>query len=771
MSGSASSGRKHEAAKCENCTLYDKTYVPNKIVEGAIAVVGEAPGRVEVKTKVPFSGPSGQLLEEGLEQAGLSTKVSKLNVVGCQPPGNRTPTGDEIACCEPRLFEDLYKAQPSQIVTLGNTATQTVLATKVGISKMRTGLPKEIRLFESSGDPDLCRDIPVVPTFHPAACMRVPAYFPLFLFDMKKLRSDLRRDWYEPEYTVVDTEEEAIEILFDLACLTPRPLAMDIETGINKDEMGHPERYQWLCVGLCWEEGKVVVVGEEALKSGKVRAVLENALATHQLICHNGKFDLSGLQWKHLRLWFDTMIASYVLDEQQGTHRLEYLAEELLGAPSWKHALTPYLDKDKNYASIPRDVLYLYNAKDLHATFLLFQYFAAAMSERQRELHDNLTQRVSSMLQHCEEKGSRIDVRYLEDIWKEQKVKLETMEEDLKPWVDNPRSWQQVKAALWKLNCRVQSTNEKVLDVARRTANTEAQKFIDELLEYRGEQKLESTYMRGIHNLLWDGRIHPNYLIHGTTTGRLSCKKPNIMNQPRGPFIRRMYVPDTPNHVWVQADYKTAELRVVAVEANDSYLIEVLTDNSRDIHGEVSDQYYGPGQWGKEERVRAKAVVYGLSYGREADSIAKEYNISKQEAERLIGGFFDLIPATVEWRNKIWDRVIKEGWDPETHFGRKRRFHLITKQNVHDVQKQTYAFIPQSTSNDICLLAACDLHDLGVDVRILVHDSILAQAKANQAEEVGALMAKVMQEAAVKYYTDVVPFYVDVEIGTNWGMT
>lgn len=759
MSSSAYSGPKHEAANCEGCPLYDKTYVPNQIRPGTIAVVGEAPGRTEVKTKIPFSGPSGQLLEEGLEQAGLSTKVSKLNVVGCQPPGNRTPTGEEIERCEPRLFADLHKAEPSQIVTLGNTATQSVLQTKNGISKMRTGMPKDLN------------GTPVVPSFHPAACMRVPAYFPLFLFDMKKLRSDLRQDWYEPEYVVADSEEDALDWLYVLANQPTMPLAMDIETGINKDEMGHPERYQWLCVGLSWEVGKVLVVGEEALKSGKVRALLHRALTEHQLICHNGKFDLAGLQWKNLRLWFDTMIASYVLDEQQGTHRLEYLAEELLGAPSWKHTLTPYLDKEKNYASVPRDVLYKYNAKDLHATYLLYLYFAAAMSEKQRELHDNLAQRVSSMLQHCEEKGSRINERYLDKIWEEQKIKLAKMEEDLKPWVDNPRSWKQVKAALWKMGCRVPSTNEKVLDVARRTAKPDAQKFIDELLEYRGEQKLESTYMRGIKNLLWNGRIHPNYLIHGTTTGRLSCKKPNIMNQPRGPFIRRMYVPDTADHLWVQADYKTAELRVVAVEANDPYLIEVLTDDTRDIHGEVSDQYYGVGQWGKEERVRAKAVVYGLSYGREADSIAKEYDISLSEAKHLIQGFFDLIPATVEWRKQIWNRVIKEGWDPETHFGRKRRFHLISKQNIHDVQKQTYAFIPQSTANDICLLAACDLHDLGVDVRILVHDSILAQAKADQAEEIGALMAKVMQEAAVKYYTDVVPFYVDVEIGTNWGMT
>jgi DNA polymerase-1 len=295
--------------------------------------------------------------------------------------------------------------------------------------------------------------------------------------------------------------------------------------------------------------------------------------------------------------------------------------------------------------------------------------------------------------------------------------------------------------------------------------------FIQALLKYRGVQKLHSTYVEGLLKRAYNDRIHTTILLHGTTTGRASSRNPNIHNQPRGYRIRRAWLPDSDEFVYVQADYRTAELRVMGIEARCSYLIPVLSDPNRDIHNEVSDVVYGVGNWRKDvERVRTKAVVFGTSYGREPQSIADEYGITVAAAAAIQDGFTSLMPDVVAWKKELKRRVFEEGWDPITHFGRTRHFHLITRDNAADVERQLYAFFPQSTANEICYRAATRVWEkYGIDIRILVHDSICAQARPDDAVEVGAIMAREMEETAAEEYSDAIPFFVDVQIGTNWG--
>jgi DNA polymerase I-like protein with 3'-5' exonuclease and polymerase domains len=138
-----------------------------------------------------------------------------------------------------------------------------------------------------------------------------------------------------------------------------------------------------------------------------------------------------------------------------------------------------------------------------------------------------------------------------------------------------------------------------------------------------------------------------------------------------------------------------------------------------------------------------------------------------QEAKAFLNMFWGLIPNTVHWQAELRRQILNTEDDLVTAFGRHRRMWLVTDSNKLDLVKEGYAYIPQSTASDICLSAAIELHEkYGLDVRLLVHDSILVET--DKPKEVAALMLKVMPEVAREIYSDFVPFPADVGIGTSW---
>ena len=754
-------GRKHPQADCEGCPLYKRKHVPNNLNPTAtIAFIGEAPGAMEAKGGLPFVGPSGRLLHSAARQEGIDmANVSELNTVQCQP--QKTLPNEAITRCKPALMADLASLPIETVVTLGNTATRAITGLEK-ITQARIGPPREMNGWK------------VIPTFHPAACLRQGDFFPSMSRDLRKVY-ELPSQWKAPDFLVLDDPDEAEDWLRGhTEPWSPQPVVIDIEVGIEKDvDFEHPERYQFLCVGIVLAN-EVVVIGENALQSTFANDALKMFIEWHKPICHNGKFDLAGLTALNIFgiLYFDTMLASHITDERRGTNSLEYNAVEILGSPAWKKELEQYLGENKNYADIPRDILYRYNAYDIWNTWLLYKYYCEHLTPKERELHDWMC-RVSMMFMHTEMAGSRIDPEYLVQLGEELKIEMAEYMEFTSKYVDNPRSWLQVQNALAELGHPTQSTDELHLTMLMRDRRMKQsiKDFIVALLKYRGVQKLHSTYVEGLLKRAYHDRIHTTILLHGTTTGRASSRNPNIHNQPRGYRIRRAWIPDSDKYVYVQADYRTAELRVMGIEANCSYLIPVLSDSSRDIHNEVSDVVYGPGNWRKEvERVRTKAVVFGTSYGREPQSIADEYGITVAAAAIIQDGFTNMMPDVIAWKAELKRRVFEDGWDPITHFGRTRHFHLITRENANDVERQLYAFFPQSTANEICYRAAARVWEkYGFDIRILVHDSILVQALPDEAKEIGEVIAKEMELTAAEEYSDKIPFFVDVQIGNDWG--
>jgi DNA polymerase-1 len=654
------------------------------------------------------------------------------------------------------------RRNPSTLICLGNTAAQTVLDSKLGITQLRVGPPKQSTDFPSAQ---------VIPTIHPAACLYAADFFPSLVTDIGKITaSSTATGWTSPTVTIIDDGIQGYKALQELHNYDE--MSIDIEVGIDKEtHFGHPEQYQMLCIGIGYKTGYVVVFGENCCADRTFQQYLRTLLETKKWVMQNGKFDMAGLHGYAgvvPKLWFDTMLASYVLDERPGTHGLDYLGMEILGTPNWKQEIGRYIRKGESYAMVPRDILYKYNGYDCAVTFHLKDYFIDLMTDEQRKLHDFLVE-ASEPLMWTEMEGVAIDLEYSDELVDKYLGVLEPLEQELKPWVENPRSPQQVKAALHDMGFRVGSTDAESLEnVAKKVKpESDTNKFIQLMLTHRREQKLYGTYVKGTRKRLYRGRVHPTFLLHGTTTGRLACRNPNLQNVPRESSIRRQYVPE-PGNVFVQADYATIELRVLAVESGDQFLSGIFRDG-RDLHDEFSLKFYGPG-FTKDQRVRTKAFVFGTAYGREPYSIALEYGIPMAEATKVQAELLELMPDYRQWREDLLHQVFHTQEDIVTRFGRHRRFWLITEANKKDVQNQALAFKPQSTASDVNLSAFTRLRrDHGLHTRIPVHDSILVECPIGDAGDVSRLMVAVMEDTAKEHLGDNIPFPVEVKFGESWG--
>jgi len=767
-----------------------------------LVIVGEAPGGYEAKRGRPFVGPSGQLLEQVLEHHGYHrNEVTLTNVCLCRPKDNATPSRSAIAACRPRLLDELRRSGAADVVALGGTAASALIDDQRSITKLRVG-PAKLPTAGLAGS-SVRR---VVPTWHPAYCLRKADAFPALVSDIGKLKDREGNAWSAPRWRAYDDVASATAVLAELEAVATH-IVVDIEVGIEKDTaFDHPNNYELLAVGLGYARGKAVVLGENALRDRSVLDGLKRLLGKVHIIAHNGKFDLGGL-YPHIggqTLWFDTMLASYCLDERPGNHGLKVLAVERLGAPQYDLEIQQFVPRGGNYANIPRPILYKYNAYDVACTWELYELFAERLEQEDlRRVHDFMVA-ASNQLMYLELNGIAIDKQYMRELAVEFLNRIDIIEESLNQIVTdlfhlqhpevveseelqritiNPRSPKQIKEVLSDQGIQVDSTNqdtiEKLLEILQvqrgMSPETPIIQFLYTLLHHRRQQKLYSTYVKGIAQRMYRGRVYTTYLLHGTTSGRLASRNPNLQNIVRDNSIRRQFAVSKPENVFIQADFKQAEGRVITTLARDEYLRSIFSDPSVDMFDELTDQLYGPiGSRSKEERkeqrIRTKAFFYGLSYGREAYSIALEYKMSVSEAERRLHDFMSLIPATAAWQQEVRQRVLS-GHDLITPFGRRRRFWLITDQNQKDVLNEALSFLPQSTASDICLTAFTRLRPMlrGLGfIRLTIHDALVAECAREHREEVTRLLVGEMVKAGAEY-TDYVPFNVDVSFGQSWG--
>jgi DNA polymerase-1 len=298
------------------------------------------------------------------------------------------------------------------------------------------------------------------------------------------------------------------------------------------------------------------------------------------------------------------------------------------------------------------------------------------------------------------------------------------------------------------------------------------------LLEYRGCQKLKSTYTDKLPKMVnpRTGRVHTSFSQATAVTGRLSSNDPNLQNIPirtaEGRRIREAFVAPAGSLI-VSADYSQIELRIMAHLSGDENLLRAFAQGL-DVHRATASQVFGvpPDQVGTEQRRYAKTINFGLIYGMSAFGLAAQLGIERDAARNWIERYFDRYPGVKRYMDTTRAQAKAQGW-VETVLGRRLWLPEINSPNGPrrgGAERQAINAPLQGTAADIVKLAMIevqrwiDAEGLGSRLVLQVHDELVLEVPQAELETIRVELPRRM--AGVVELS--VPLIAEVGAGPNW---
>ncbi len=301
--------------------------------------------------------------------------------------------------------------------------------------------------------------------------------------------------------------------------------------------------------------------------------------------------------------------------------------------------------------------------------------------------------------------------------------------------------------------------------------------LVEDILQYRACQKLNSTYVEGLLKVIGeDGRIHTRFNQTEARTGRLSSDNPNLQNIPirteMGSKLRAYFVAK-PGCVLVDADYSQIELRILAHVTGDAHMQEAFLSGA-DIHRSTAAKIYNirPEDVTPRLRSSAKAINFGIMYGKGAYSLSKDIGVSVKEAETFLQTYLATFPNIDGYMEKTIADARQCGY-VSTLFGRRRALPELNSNN-HNIRASGERMARntpiQGTAADVIKLAMVRvwrrLRNEKMESRLIltVHDELIVEAPEAEAEKAAQILREEM-EGCVHY---AVPLSTDVHTGKNW---
>jgi uracil-DNA glycosylase family 4 len=780
--GSGSSGQTTNVAKapgamCNGCPLYSQPFVPCRHTPGAeLVVIGEAPGAQEVNRKTPFIGQSGQLIR----QLVGDTKVFFTNVVSCRPPGNRTPTQEEIDRCFGRLELELEQYPDATLVPVGATSAEVILQ-----EQWQGSITKTRGMWYQVGDRW------VLPTFHPAYVLRQANQAMTLFRDIAKAADGHQKARFDlnnpPEVRYVNTIDDLHDMKKQLNYDAPKVISYDFETTQNSfvfDDI--------IMLGMAWCKEFGYIISKRVIEGDRGRELLNMIFGRDQYkwIGHNAKYDMHfGYKYgiTNMRVDFDTMLAHYALDERKGTHGLKDLAREYFNVREYDQELVhQYLkSRSDDWSKVPYDKMAQYCVWDVVLTLELWKVLEWELAEDGTLINPflDLLMPLSDVAFKMEDIGWKVDMPYLEhwedELEKEAAKYLEKLRDMSGDPEFNPRSTKQLAHVMYDEMEIEQRTGEvferqkgRAFIKDRSTSKLAlahmaiydgnevigyTHPFVDTLFKYRRVEKILGTYIRNLINAADDEhRVHMSVFLHGTETGRISIRNPALQTIPRestdryGEIIRGAFIPSD-GMVLIDCDYSQAEIRVFAGETQDPFLLKIYREG-RDLHTEVGTAFFGK-DFNHEHRMLVKKFNFGYIYGG-GFSILTDADFPEDQARAFLKVYRENMKVAEAWRDKQFEDTRKRGY-VQSRFGRRRRYPLITRNNAIDVKHASINMPVQATASDINMLAAKRLQDEGYRVLITIHDSVIVEVPEEEAEWHSSHVKQVMEEVGATYYPEV----------------
>lgn len=521
----------------------------------------------------------------------------------------------------------------------------------------------------------------------------------------------------------------------------------------------------------------------------ELKAILENEQI--KIIGQNLKYDLKVLRNYDIEIkniYFDTMLASYVLEAGHGRHDLDSMADRHLGIKTIKYEeVAGKGAKQLCFSEVPVETASPYAAEDADIAWQLYILFAEMFAKEPglESLFRSQELPILTILADMECHGVLIDsaelnqqsVQLAQDIDGFEKKAYELAGTEFN--LSSPKQLQTILFETMELPVVKKtpkgqpSTNEEVL---QELANDYELPKV--LLEYRHLTKLKSTYTDKLPQMVnaKTGRVHTSYHQAVAITGRLSSSDPNLQNIPiksaQGRMIRKAFIAPK-DSVIIAADYSQIELRIMAHLSSDKGLVDAFNHNA-DIHTATASEVFGVPreEVTKEQRRNAKAVNFGLIYGMSAFGLARQLGIERKLAAEYIDTYFERYPGVKTYMESTREKAAEQGF-VETLFGRRLYLPEINSKNGMRRAGAERAAINapmQGTAADIIKRAMVGMQaaiePISSDVKMImqVHDELVFEVSNGIKDAFESTIKKVMESAADLS----VPLLVSVDVGPNW---
>ena len=517
------------------------------------------------------------------------------------------------------------------------------------------------------------------------------------------------------------------------------------------------------------------------------RPVFENKKI--KKVCQNGKFDISVMRSIGIEVnnfYFDTMLASYVIDPDQ-KHGMDDLSEKYLKYKPIPISSLIGEKKDPTHIfDVNVDALSEYAAEDADITFRLYEILSKELKkEKLEKLAYEVEFPLASVLEDIEYTGINVDRNALKELSKD-------FDKELK---DNTKKIYKLAGEEFNINSPKQLQvilfNKLGLQSGKKTKtgySTDARslemlrgehKIIESILDFRQITKLKSTYADALQTMInpKTGRIHTSLNQIAASTGRLSSNDPNLQNIPirteRGKEIRKAFIPRDKNHVILSADYSQIELRIMASICNDEGLKKAFK-HGEDIHRSTAALVFmvDPKDVTDDMRRKAKEVNFGILYGIGPFGLASRLGITQKHGKEIIDTYFNTFKRVKNFMDDSVKSAKQKGY-AETLMGRRRFLRNINSKNrvVRQFEERVAINMPiQGTAADMIKLAMIKIHKelskrkTRTKMILQVHDELLFDAHKDEVKELTPLIKEMMENALPMN----VPIVVETGIGNNW---
>jgi DNA polymerase-1 len=594
------------------------------------------------------------------------------------------------------------------------------------------------------------------------------------------------------DYQLVDTPEKFSRFLEAIG--RQKLFALDTETTSLA-----PMEAQLVGMSFCWRSRQAYYlpvtgpVGCKCLGIDIVRRHIGPILADESVkkIGQNIKFDMLVLRNAGLPLagaFFDTMVASYCLDAERGSHSLDAMALDFLGYRCVP--ISALIGKGRNQLSfdtVNTAAAAEYAAEDADITFQLYEYLSSRLTgePQTKQLFEQVEMPLVCVLAQMEYNGVCIDVKILDELSRQVGHRQdEVMQEVYKCAgvrfnLDSPKQLAEVLFdRLGLLPLRTGKTGRSTdADVLEELSGLHP--VVELISEYRQLSKLKNTYLDKLPGLVncRTNRVHASFNQTITATGRLSSSNPNLQNIPArtqlGRQIRSAFLAQGSHDCLISADYSQIELRLLAHFSCDQALMRAFALD-QDIHRFVASQIFDVPieQVTDQMRSRCKAVNFGIIYGQGPFGLSRTIGISQTEARQFIDKYFARYKSIQHFRQQVIEQTKKAGY-AETILHRRRRIAGIASRNANNrssAERMAINTVIQGSAADLIKVAMIniqrriDAEKLPVRMILQIHDELVFELPEPQVRLHGGWIAQQMT-GAIKLD---VPLKVDLSWGRSW---